>query len=197
MKTAEDGPAQSNTQTSDLRISLFLAGFRATSHSSVLFLRCAYGHCGSTLSSSLLTRGGPLWQNEVNEVNAKARGYGDSAYRFAGGSGSDGRSRGLRLGRSEFDLSRVPEGPGHGPTTSTPPQSVFGGEGLTLFSSGQTEGQDDGGGGGIGVNSYLWRASLDTIAFMPLASADPFGGVIITDWYSPPRRRMSGLRSTS
>jgi hypothetical protein len=42
------------------------------------------------------------------------------------------------------------------------------------------------GGGGIGVNSYLWRASLDTIAFMPLASADPFGGVIITDWYTPP-----------
>jgi hypothetical protein len=38
----------------------------------------------------------------------------------------------------------------------------------------------------IGVNSYLWRASLDTISFMPLASADPFGGVIITDWYSPP-----------
>lgn len=39
---------------------------------------------------------------------------------------------------------------------------------------------------GIGVNSYLWRASLDTLNFMPIASADPFGGVIITDWYSPP-----------
>jgi hypothetical protein len=39
---------------------------------------------------------------------------------------------------------------------------------------------------GIGVNSYLWRASLDTIAFMPLLSADPFGGVIMTDWYSSP-----------
>jgi hypothetical protein len=36
---------------------------------------------------------------------------------------------------------------------------------------------------GIGVNSYLWRASLDTLHFMPLASADPWGGVIITDWY--------------
>ncbi len=43
-----------------------------------------------------------------------------------------------------------------------------------------------GGGSGIGVNSFLWRASLDTISFMPLNSADPFGGVIITDWYSPP-----------
>jgi hypothetical protein len=38
----------------------------------------------------------------------------------------------------------------------------------------------------IGVNTYLWRASLDTVSFMPVASADPFGGVIITDWYSPP-----------
>ena len=41
-------------------------------------------------------------------------------------------------------------------------------------------------GNGIGVNAYLWRASLSTLAFMPLLSADPFGGVIITDWYSPP-----------
>jgi hypothetical protein len=40
--------------------------------------------------------------------------------------------------------------------------------------------------GGIGVNAYLWRASLETIDFMPLVQADPFGGVIITDWYSPP-----------
>jgi hypothetical protein len=38
---------------------------------------------------------------------------------------------------------------------------------------------------GVAVNSYLWHASLDTVSFMPLASADPFGGVIITDWYSP------------
>ncbi len=42
-----------------------------------------------------------------------------------------------------------------------------------------------GGAPGVGVNSYLWRATLDTVSFMPLASADPFGGVIITDWYSP------------
>ena len=36
------------------------------------------------------------------------------------------------------------------------------------------------------VNAYLWRGTLDTLAFMPLVSADPFGGVIITDWYVPP-----------
>jgi hypothetical protein len=39
---------------------------------------------------------------------------------------------------------------------------------------------------GVGVNTYLWRASLDTLSFLPLSSADPFGGVIITDWYAPP-----------
>jgi hypothetical protein len=39
---------------------------------------------------------------------------------------------------------------------------------------------------GIGVNAYLWRAALETIDFLPLTQADPFGGVIITDWYSPP-----------
>ncbi|WP_408869763.1 DUF3576 domain-containing protein [Crenalkalicoccus roseus] len=42
------------------------------------------------------------------------------------------------------------------------------------------------GGTGLGVNAYLWRATLDTLSFMPLASADPFGGTIITDWYAPP-----------
>ncbi len=38
----------------------------------------------------------------------------------------------------------------------------------------------------VQVNAYLWRGTLDTLAFMPLVSADPFGGVIITDWYVPP-----------
>ena len=38
----------------------------------------------------------------------------------------------------------------------------------------------------ISVNAYLWRGTLDTLSFMPLVSADPFGGVIITDWYTPP-----------
>lgn len=63
----------------------------------------------------------------------------------------------------------------------SPKASIFGRDGL-LF------GKSDGGTEetGIGVNSFLWRASLDTVAFMPLASADPFGGVILTDWYSAP-----------
>jgi len=55
-----------------------------------------------------------------------------------------------------------------------------------LFGSANSSNQGAAGQAGVGVNSFLWRASLDTVSFMPLASADPFGGVIITDWYSPP-----------
>jgi hypothetical protein len=49
---------------------------------------------------------------------------------------------------------------------------------------------------GIGVNTYLWRASLDTLAFMPLASADPFGGVILTDWYVNPEKTDERFKVT-
>lgn len=38
----------------------------------------------------------------------------------------------------------------------------------------------------IGVNSYLWRASLETLSFMPLTQADSAGGVLVTDWYADP-----------
>jgi hypothetical protein len=55
----------------------------------------------------------------------------------------------------------------------------------TIFSPGKPD-ASAGGGSGIAVNSFLWHASLDTVSFMPLSSADPFGGTIITDWYSPP-----------
>lgn len=46
---------------------------------------------------------------------------------------------------------------------------------------------DKSNGATLGVNSFLWRATLDTLAFMPFASADPFGGVILTDWYEDPK----------
>jgi hypothetical protein len=48
----------------------------------------------------------------------------------------------------------------------------------------------------IGVNSYLWRATLDTLAFMPLASADPYGGVVITDWYINPEKPDERFKCT-
>jgi len=65
--------------------------------------------------------------------------------------------------------------------------------GISLF--GGRSGRS-GGDAGIGVNAYLWRASLDTLNFMPLASADPFGGVIITDWYSSPTTPNERFKAT-
>ena len=62
--------------------------------------------------------------------------------------------------------------------------SLTGSEGL--FSLGGSSKSSQETASPLGVNSYLWRATLDTLAFMPLASADPFGGVILTDWYEDP-----------
>jgi hypothetical protein len=48
---------------------------------------------------------------------------------------------------------------------------------------------------GVSVNAYLWRATLDTLSFMPIASADPFGGTVITDWYTPPTAQGERFRA--
>ncbi len=74
-----------------------------------------------------------------------------------------------------------------------PRDSLFGQDGLQFGGEGKGKAGVDQG-GGIGVNSYLWRATLDTIAFMPVTSADPFGGVIITDWYSPSETPMERFK---
>ena len=49
---------------------------------------------------------------------------------------------------------------------------------------------------GIGVNGYLWRASLDTLSFMPLLTADPWGGVINYDWYINPQAPNERFKAT-
>jgi hypothetical protein len=68
--------------------------------------------------------------------------------------------------------------------------------GFSLFGSGnkaasgdQTE--------GLAVNAYLWRGALETLKFMPLTSADPFGGVIITDWWTPPTSPSERFKATA
>ncbi|WES32214.1 DUF3576 domain-containing protein [Varunaivibrio sulfuroxidans] len=66
-----------------------------------------------------------------------------------------------------------------------PPPSILGEGGLN-FGGDKTK-NAPGAGTGIAINTFLWRASLDTVAFAPLSSADPFGGVIISDWYAPPK----------
>lgn len=48
----------------------------------------------------------------------------------------------------------------------------------------------------IGVNGYLWRSTLDTLSFMPLASADPYGGTVITDWYVNPDKPDERFKCT-
>lgn len=48
----------------------------------------------------------------------------------------------------------------------------------------------------IGVNSYLWRASLDTLSFMPLLQTDSNGGVIVTDWYVSPNDPNERMKVT-
>jgi hypothetical protein len=80
-------------------------------------------------------------------------------------------------------------GRGHGSVTQD--------DALFTFGKGSSSDQDSGGGSGLGVNAYLWRGALETLSFMPLASADPFGGVIITDWYEPPMNANERFKATA
>ncbi len=64
-------------------------------------------------------------------------------------------------------------------------ETIFGESG-GLSLGGPSNSGSGAGGPGIGVNAFLWRATLDTMSVWPIASADPFGGVVITDWYAPP-----------
>lgn len=131
-----------------------------------------------------------------------ARKDGDFSVTFRNGTGRNETSRGARIaaaialasmiglggcGIFSGGSSNYPTQEGSGPSNPNPTQprkTIFGEDGITLF-GGDSKGGDQG--TGIGINSFLWRASLDTVSFMPLASADPFGGVIITDWYQDPK----------
>lgn len=73
-------------------------------------------------------------------------------------------------------------------------------DGIVLFGTDRSRPSASNGGdtgGGIGVNAFLWRATLDTLSFMPLTSADPFGGVIVTDWYTPPGATGERFKATA
>ncbi len=73
--------------------------------------------------------------------------------------------------------------------------TLFGGSGIVGGPAKDNRQQEEG--ATLGVNAYLWRGALDTLGFMPLASADPFGGVIITDWYSPPTVTGERFKATA
>jgi len=100
------------------------------------------------------------------------------------GSGLDDQT--AKEGRDKYTRAQ-----GLGGRTQTSNDSIFGPGGLFGSREDKRKGLDE---PGVAVNAYLWRASLDTLNFMPLASADPFGGVIITDWYSPPESPNERLK---
>jgi hypothetical protein len=70
-------------------------------------------------------------------------------------------------------------------------EGLFGKGGMGLFNSKKDEQNQ----AGITVNAYLWRAALDSISFMPIANADPFGGTILTDWYEAPEAKGERLKA--
>ncbi len=77
---------------------------------------------------------------------------------------------------------------------------LAGEDGILLFGTDRSRRSDaaDSSGAGIGVNAFLWRATLDTLSFMPLAGTpDPFGGVVVTDWYTPPGTSGERFRATA
>ncbi len=79
-----------------------------------------------------------------------------------------------------------------------PGLGTLSGDNGTLFTTAKSRSSADAGGGaGLGVNAYLWRGALDTLSFMPLAQADPFGGEIITDWYEPPASPGERFKATA
>lgn len=49
----------------------------------------------------------------------------------------------------------------------------------------------------IGVNSYLWRAALETLSFAPMAQVDSNGGVMVTDWYTNPNSPNERVKVTA
>ena len=82
------------------------------------------------------------------------------------------------------------------PATASANVGSSGGGGFSLWPFGGSDDENEVDGPQLGVNAYLWRAALDTLDFMPLGSADPVGGVIITDWYSAPENQNERMKVT-
>ena len=92
---------------------------------------------------------------------------------------------------------RVQENEYNDPRFKGQKNGVFGGDSSFFTFGSKNKGTEGTGGAGLGVNAYLWRGTLDTLSFMPLASADPFGGVVITDWYSPAATSGERFKATA
>lgn len=99
-------------------------------------------------------------------------------------------------GSSAGDTGAPPTPGNYIGTTNAGSSGLLGGGGITIGGNG-ADGSGGGGGPSLGVNAFLWRGALDTLSFMPLASADPFGGVIITDYYEPPASPGERFKATA
>ena len=87
-----------------------------------------------------------------------------------------------------------------GPPGRAPDGSIFGDGGASLENLASGEAFGLGGeaeGGSLPVNKFLWQASLDTLSFLPLASTDPFTGVIATDWGAAPNQPGERFKVTA
>ncbi|MBI1308565.1 MAG: DUF3576 domain-containing protein [Proteobacteria bacterium] len=85
---------------------------------------------------------------------------------------------------AEINPTDMPKGPG-----------LLSGESGNLLDAFNKKGKGGESGGTIGVNIYLWRAALESVAFMPITQADSNGGVIVTDWYSSPAAPNERVRA--
>jgi hypothetical protein len=85
---------------------------------------------------------------------------------------------------AEINPTDMPAGPG-----------LLSGESGNILAAfkGSSSGADSG--GNLGVNSFLWRATLESLSFMPINQADSQGGVIATDWYSNPQEPTKRVRA--
>jgi hypothetical protein len=86
---------------------------------------------------------------------------------------------------AETNPTDMPKGPG-----------LFSGKSGNILDAFKSQNGGSTATGRIGVNAYLWRASLDTISFMPITQADSAGGVITTDWYANPDKPNERVRAS-
>ena len=80
------------------------------------------------------------------------------------------------------------------PTSAKKRTGLFGEKGLVLFGNKKDKELND---TNLAINAMLWRASLETLSFMPLVSADPFAGVITTDWFSVPTKPNERIKAVA
>ncbi|MGR4001513.1 MAG: DUF3576 domain-containing protein [Alphaproteobacteria bacterium] len=113
-----------------------------------------------------------------------------SACETRGGTDTRRSSSSESQNRSEFPVDPDARADRRDPYSDAASQpGLFGTTGFTLGGPSTREEET-----GIGVSVYLWRASLDSLSHLPLRSADPFGGLIQTEWYEPPQTPGERLR---